>query len=154
MEKNHELSFVPVNEKIILHVFFSYFCTMAKTTTKKKSAKPIHNSSSIESNLSEKRLFKPSKQFAAKARISSMGKPSSGLSSYSLFPKFFGEFGLFAFFGHFSDELIHREMPPPAVVFVAHFPHPFDCVKFLLLLFHKSILSDCEFRSSHTLREY
>jgi hypothetical protein len=50
----------------------SYFCNMAKTTTKKKSAKPAHNSSSIESNLGEKRLFKPSKQFAAKARISSM----------------------------------------------------------------------------------
>ncbi len=45
---------------------------MAKSTTAKKSAKTAHHSTSIESNLSEKRLFKPSKKFAEKARIFSM----------------------------------------------------------------------------------
>ena len=45
---------------------------MAKMNDAKKSRKTAHHSTSIESNLGEKRLFKPSKKFAEKARISSM----------------------------------------------------------------------------------
>ncbi len=44
---------------------------MAKSTTKKKHSK---RSDSIESTLGEKRLFKPSKAFSEKARISSMAQ--------------------------------------------------------------------------------
>jgi acetyl-CoA synthetase len=47
---------------------------MAKLTTPKKSSKQAHHSTSIESNLGEKRLFKPSKQFSERARISSMAQ--------------------------------------------------------------------------------
>ena len=47
---------------------------MAKSTTPKKSLKTGHHSTSIESNLGEKRVFKPSKQFSEKARISSMAQ--------------------------------------------------------------------------------
>jgi acetyl-CoA synthetase len=47
---------------------------MAKSATKKRSVKQAHHSTSIESNLGEKRLFKPSKQFSEKARIGSMAQ--------------------------------------------------------------------------------
>src|SRR2546421_10105531 len=48
---------------------------MAKLTSKKKSSNPRGSQPhSIESILAEKRLFKPSKQFSEKARISSMAQ--------------------------------------------------------------------------------
>jgi acetyl-CoA synthetase len=47
---------------------------MAKSTAPKKSSKAGHHFTSIESNLGEKRLFKPSKKFSERARISSMAQ--------------------------------------------------------------------------------